>query len=45
MMEQRCWEISGDQQNLQHKKQGNRLVIAVEQSNQKLMVLFSHDKG
>lgn len=45
MMEQRCWEISGVQQYQQHKKQGNRLVIAVEQSDQKLMVLFSHDKG
>ena len=45
MMEQRCWEISGVQQYQQHKKKENRLVIAVEQSDQKLMVLFNHDKG
>lgn len=42
MMVQRCWETSGGRQ---HKKQGNRLVIAVEQSDQRLMVLFSHDRG
>ena len=45
MMGQRCWGIFSGRQRQQHKKQENRLVIAVEQSDQELMILFSHDKG
>ena len=34
MTGQRCWEIFSGRHRQRHKEQGNRLVIAVEQSDQ-----------